>query len=440
MEDRIMNRFGTFAKDTRGTVAYIAAIMMLPMAAFTGLGLDYSRSRDVKSQLQGALDSTVLMLSREAPKKSEAQLQALADPYFKAVIAHQVPVPISGIKVTKTDTNVTVRTSATVKTFFGPVYAFAERLFGGGAANFDTWTIDIATTAAYGTRKIELAMVLDNTGSMASSNKIGELKKASRTLLDILKDTAIQPDQIKVALVPYTTRVNLGTTFKNEDWLTPNPTGKFEKNDANYAKVANRNAWDGCVVDRDTGYNATIKPFQIGIDESKYPMIKCADGLARAMPLTSDWNALNKRIDEMNASGWTNITLGAQWGYEMLSGAAPFTEASGSKNVERFMILLTDGNNTVDRWTKKGQEGSGSNETRMNTDTKAMCDAITERNVAAKTLNITLYTVLVINGNEDLLKSCASSPDKFLKVKQASELEAVFKKIANEIGGIRLTM
>jgi hypothetical protein len=78
----------------------------------------------------------------------------------------------------------------------------------------------------------------------------------------------------------------------------------------------------------------------------------------------------------------------------------------------------------------------------MNTDTRAMCDAITERGVpeAAKVHRIKLYTVLVISGNENLLRSCATNPSMYIKVNQASQLEAVFKKIADEIGTIRLTM
>ena len=238
--------------------------------------------------------------------------------------------------------------------------------------------------------------------------------------------------QIKVALVPYTTRINLGTSYKDQTWLTNQPTGSFI---ATYKIPANRNAWQGCVADRDTGFNASANPVSPGVVKSLYPMVNCTDGVAQAMPLSADWKALNARVDQMKASGNTNITLGAQWGYEMLSAAQPFTEASGAPNVERFMILLTDGMNTQDRW------GVG-DETRMNKDTKAMCDAITERGVpeAAKKLKITLYTILVIDGNEPLLKSCASSPEKYIKVSKASELDAVFKRIADEIGQIRLSM
>ena len=99
------------------------------------------------------------------------------------------------------------------------------------------------------------------------------------------------------------------------------------------------------------------------------------------------------------------------------------------------MILLTDGDNTQDRF-------ASSNAAQMDKDTRDMCDAITERSVptASKVHNIKLYTVLVINGNENLLRNCATKPSMYNKVEEASQLEAVFKQIANEISNVRLTM
>jgi hypothetical protein len=45
----------------------------------------------------------------------------------------------------------------------------------------------------------------------------------------------------------------------------------------------------------------------------------------------------------------------------------------------------------------------------------------------------------VINGSADLLRACASSPDKFKMVSKASDLDAVFRDIANQILGVRIT-
>ncbi len=430
MEDFTMTDFRTFLSDRRGTVTQFLAIAMLPLMGITGLAVDYARSAQAKAEIQSALDSTVLMLTREAPKKNIAALKLLADPYFAALMSSKRPdYAFSGIAVEKTDKTVSASTSASVPTFFGGIYAWF------GASGADNWAVAAASTAAYGTKKIELALVLDNTGSMASANKIVELKKASHTLLTMLQNATTAPDQVKVAIVPYTTQVRLETTYKNANWLTNSPTGTFIGG-AGYTIPASRDLWDGCIADRDTGYNADTKAVSVPIAKSLYPMVGCTGGgIAKMMPLSANWSALHTRIDEMKANGMTNITLGAQWGYEMLSANAPFTEASSDANVERFMVLLTDGQNTQDRWGIY-------NETRQNKDTQAMCDAIVERGVAdtAKKLKIKLYTVLVIDGNESLLRNCASNPSMYSKVNQASELEAVFKKIAKDIGTIHLTM
>jgi Flp pilus assembly protein TadG len=426
MEDQTMHRFKTFLSGTKGSVTHVFAIALLPIIGVAGLGADYARAVQARVTLQSALDSTVLMLTREAPKKDATALQKLADPYFGALMVQYPELATAGLTVGKTDKNVSLSASATVPTFFGGIYAWIAQ-----ASGYGSWTINAATEAAYGTKKIELVLVLDNTGSMASANKIQELKKASHTLLDTLETSAVNADQIKVSIVPYTTRVNLGTSYKNEAWLTTAPTGSFT---GGYVIPAMRSSWQGCVADRDTGYNTSTMPMSIPVPKSLYPMTNCADGLVEAMPLTSNWSQLHTRITSMKASGMTNITLGAQWGYEMLSGEQPFAQHDPAENVERFMVLLTDGDNTQDRW--------GSSYAKMNTDTKAMCDAIVERGVAesAKKLKIKLYTVLVIAGNEPLLQSCASAPSMYKKVNQASELEAVFKKIAEDIGQIRLTM
>ena len=419
-----MHRFKTFLSDTRGSLSYVFALSFLPIIAFVGPSVDYARALQAKAVLQSAIDSTAIMLAKEAPKKDTAALQALAAPYFAALMGNHLEIIPAGLSVAKTDKTVNLQANGTIKTYFAGIFGYP------------TYTIDTISQAAYNTKSIELSMVLDNTGSMASLNKITELKKASHSLLNILEKSAVKPDQIKVALVPYTTQVRLDTTYKNANWLTNSPTGTF-KAGIGYSIPSTRDKWDGCIADRDTGYNNTDKPVSTPVAQSLYPMIYCSHGsVARMMPLTSNWSNLHTRIDEMKADGMTNITLGAQWGYEMLTNAAPFTEAStDTSNVERFMILLTDGQNTQDRW---GQW----DETRMNKDTRSMCDAITERNVAeaAKKMKIKLYTVLVIDGNEPLLRDCASSPSMFMKVKNASELESVFKKIAEDIGTIRLTM
>lgn len=415
-----MSLFQKFSADHRGSVPVIFAFALLPLIGVSGMAVDYARATQARALLQSAADSTVLMLARQAPKKDQAALGALASPYFAAVFNKDSGLAQGALGVTKGTKVVTLTAQGTVQTYFGTLFGWPD------------WPISVTAASAYGTKKIEVALVLDNTGSMASSNKIGELKKASKALVSILQDASIEPGQVKIAIVPYTTRINLGTSYKHEAWLTNTPTGTFM---SGYNLPATRAAWGGCVADRDSPHNRKDNAVSVPAPQTLYPMVNCVDGLAQAQPLTDNWSLLNSRIDSMKASGMTNITLGAQWGFEMLSGAAPFSETTADKDVERFMILLTDGDNTQDRW-------GAWDVARMDKDTKSMCDAITERGVAeaAKVHNIRLYTVLVIAGNESLLKSCATKPEMFYKVNTANQLESVFKAIASEIGQVRLTM
>lgn len=425
-----MSRFEAFRKDDRGHVAMLLSLVLFPMIGLAGLAVDYAGLRHRQGQIQSALDSTALMLTRYASKSNAVALERIGTPYFNALLA-QHKIAATTLKATKGTDNVALAATGTYDTKFGAMF---------GVTN--DWNFVVKAQASYGTRKIEVSLVLDNTGSMASMNKIGELKKASHTLVDILKDVAVTPDQVKISLVPYTTRVNLGTGLRNAPQFTPNATGDAF-NPAFYQQPASAWTWDGCVADRNAPYNRNSRPASVATPDSLYPMVQCGGYLAQTMPLTTDFVGLHRRIDQMAADGWTNITLGAQWGLETLTNNHPFNEASANGDTERFMILLTDGENTVDRWTKTNGYGQVLTDTaRMDKDTQGMCDAITERGVAetAKTLKIKLYTVLVIDGNENLLRNCASTPDMFRKVQQASELESVFKQIANEIGRVSLTM
>ena len=71
----------------------------------------------------------------------------------------------------------------------------------------------------WGVKKLELALALDVTGSMASNNKMTELKKAAKSLLTTLKDAAKKDGDIKVSIVPFTVDVNVNPTNVNANWI-----------------------------------------------------------------------------------------------------------------------------------------------------------------------------------------------------------------------------
>ena len=68
-----------------------------------------------------------------------------------------------------------------------------------------------------------------------------------------------------------------------------------------------------------------------------------------------------------------------------------------------------------------------------------MIDARTDKVCTdAKTDNIKIYTIRVIDGNASLLQSCATNPGMYYEVSQASQLNGVFTAIAQNLANLRI--
>jgi Flp pilus assembly protein TadG len=84
----LVSRAGELAQGVkgarRGNVAITFAFATIPIMAFVGGAVDYSRANSVRADLQGALDSAALMLSKEAATDTSNQLQANALAYVTA--------------------------------------------------------------------------------------------------------------------------------------------------------------------------------------------------------------------------------------------------------------------------------------------------------------------------------------------------------------------
>ncbi len=159
--------------------------------------------------------------------------------------------------------------------------------------------------------------------------------------------------------------------------------------------------------------------FPMGRSRKKALAARCATGsLALSQPLTDNFNALRATIASMAPSGWTNVTMGAVWGAAMLSAHQPFAQTSSAPTVERNLLLLTDGDNTKGRFTG-GPCGNWACVSAMDAKTAAACES-------AKQRGIKVYTVRVINGNANMLRTCASlnanGQPLYYEVNNAAEL------------------
>lgn len=421
--------FARFLNDCKAGAAPMLALGLIPLLGAVGAAVDYSRAASVRTSMQSAVDSTALMLSKDAQSLSGAQLSAKATSYFNALFTR----PEAGNALVTPEFsspqagsfNLKVTGTATVATMFWRIMGQPQ--------------IDITASGEvlWGIKKLNLALALDNTGSMSQSNKMTELKKAAHSLLTTLQNAEKTPGDIKVSIIPFAVDVNVGTSNVNSNWIdwtdweavngTCSRSSYTTKSSCTSAGKKwtpdNHDTWNGCVNDRDQNndvMNAAVLP---GTPATMYRADQASACPASMMPLSYDWTALNNKVDAMTPTGNTNVTIGLQMAWQTLSPVAPFSAPAPAPDLDKVIILLTDGENTQNRWTSTASS--------IDARTQKVCDN-------AKADNIRIYTVRVIDGNATLLKSCASKPDMYYEVTQASQLNSVFSAIAQNLANLRI--
>ncbi|EAU42703.1 hypothetical protein FP2506_07676 [Fulvimarina pelagi HTCC2506] len=184
--------------------------------------------------------------------------------------------------------------------------------------------------------------------------------------------------------------------------------------------------WPRCFVDRSQPYDANATAMNISQKDTIYPEAHCATGsLEPITGLTFDLQSVETAVNKLTPSGNTNVTIGVQWGMEALTAAAPLTGVRTGSEVRKVMIVLTDGLNTQNRWWGSRDRN------KIDARTLAACNN-------AKAMGIELYTVRLVEGNEDLLKTCAETEDKYHYVTSASQLKTTFADLARQVKGVRL--
>ncbi|KMO16618.1 TadE/TadG family type IV pilus assembly protein [Methylobacterium indicum] len=422
----MMRLIDRFRSDRRGSIAVIMALTMIPVTFLVGAGVDYARAAAVRAKLQTATDAAVLAVIREAPTlPSEAAFRARARAFFDASFPPQSGVTVTGFTPARAGTQVTVSATAQVEMTLGRLMHPAPLVVSG------------TSQAMSGGRALEVALVLDNTGSMNDAGKLPALKQAAKDFLAYLDKVVVSRADAKVALVPFSTQVNLGTAVTSAGWLSYGKLGTVGPTN-----------WQGCITDRDQPYDVQA-PNAEPTGAAAYPADRCASlqngkpTLAEIRPLGTDYATLNAAIDAMSAGGATNVTVGVAWGLEALTPYGPLANATSlaDDRVTKVMIVLTDGLNTQNRW-KVACTGN------FLYDLLALPGCVDDSVIdartlsactAAKTAGIVIYTVRVIDGNADMLRSCASKDGFFYNVITADDLKPAFQSIGRSIAQFRLT-
>jgi Flp pilus assembly protein TadG len=202
---RVLN---AFRSDAKGNVALTFAVAVIPVLGCIGAAVDFSRANSAKSAMQTALDSTALMLSKNVTTLTNDQIQTLAQNYFNALFTRPEAknITVTASYTTSGGTSLSVNGSATVPTTFL------------GVIGYNQITITDSSTTKWGSSRLRVALVLDNTGSMSSDGKIGALKTATTNLLAQLQAAASVPDDVYVSIIPFAKDVKIDPTGYGTSW------------------------------------------------------------------------------------------------------------------------------------------------------------------------------------------------------------------------------
>ena len=224
-----------FLKDTAGTYAITFSLMVVPVLGTVALAVDYSNLSKQKGYVQNSLDAAALATSKEYAagnfaSSTAAQEKALMDAYASDFFHANLPAEVKPEDVVLTTGFTTVakqdedgiwRDEKAVALSASLTYdTLIAKIVG-----HETIVSQIASEVAMGNLTVEVALVVDNSGSMASNSKITRLQEASRSMVDKIFSAAAtsnKPNPISFSVVPFAASVNIGSDNADKPWMDIN--------------------------------------------------------------------------------------------------------------------------------------------------------------------------------------------------------------------------
>jgi Flp pilus assembly protein TadG len=449
---RLRKPAGEFAAAPDGNVAVIFAIALLPILTFIGAAIDYSRATAARTSMQAALDSAALMISKDLSSGviNASQVTSKAQSYFTGLYNN---AEATGITVTASYTARNASgTSSVVVNGTGSMPTGFMKVVGYPTLNFGS-----SSTTTWGGTRMRVAMALDVTGSMASDGKMPAMQDAAKKLVDTLKASATNADELYISIVPFAQMVNVGKSNKDAGWIKWDVWEETNGNCSSYwydtkssCESAGKNwssvghgSWKGCVTDRDQPADTTnAAPSN---DATRFPAVQYEQSGSnicpeQILPMTSGYSADNvktikDKIDALEPNGGTNQAIGMAWAWQTLQSGDPMNTPAKDPNYAYTdaIILLSDGMNTIDRWYGNGRDWSASVDARQ----RILCDNIKVPVLGKKTI---IYTIQVnTDGDPEsaVLKYCADSGN-FYPTTTASGIATAFAQIGASLAKLRI--
>jgi len=458
---RMLKNFGA---NESGAVLPLLGIGLAAVVGVAGLGVDSARSQMVQSKLTAAIDAAGLAAGANI---STTNAKAEVEKYVHS----NFPPAYLGAKITWVDVQVSTDNSVIKVSATADVPTTFMNAFG-----FSKLTVEANNEIKRTNKGLELAMVLDNTGSM--SDDMDTLKSAANELLKSLYGSRTSIDNLYIGLVPFSQGVNIGS--HRTSWIDT-----AYKDSLHWGLTS----WGGCVMARvasgrdkteDTPDKEKFKAYYWPDDDDNNNWItnaKKIDDLkddeyagnigatigpnkncpTEITPLTRNRATIESAISAMQARGVTHINDGAVWGWYMLSpdwrdkwggemDTLKLPLNYGTKLMVKAMVLMTDGDNVINDDARGsygylyegllGTTDRGTAEKRLDDRLKTVCKNM-------KNKGVLIYAVGFGSMSNSTLKmlrdNCASQPDYYFHATNKDALTTAFKQIGDSLANLRVS-
>ncbi len=406
-----------------GNVAMMFGLAIVPLIGIAGGAVDLARRSHIEAELQDAVDVAALAAARTIQAASlsgggswaerQAQAAAAGLTMFRSnfVAGDGLPAPVPVIDVSGR----TVRITAD---FDMPTSLLAVIGIRSLVANV------AAEVVIPDMMDIEIALVLDYSGSMQDNDKYIRMTSAAQDF--IARVGSERGHRAKVGIVPFSQYVL--ATIRGGD----------------LRGVAAADAQDSitaCLSNRDYPYSTSGETPYPAISASRWPGIEVAadehdenacsdyvDGSLQVRGLTDDFSGLSSALSAMHPTGLTNIALASEIGWHVLTPEPPFETAVASTQdhpVLKVLVLLTDGRQTVEAM---GPSGAVSVEA-ANEGTLELCDNMEQGGIRVFTI---AYDLEEDAAARALLTACASADGAFHEA-TTSDISEIFDEIFEQI-------
>ena len=437
-----------FVASQGGSVAMLWALAMVVMMAAAGGAIDYARAVNARALIAAELDAASLAGARYLATSTNAtQASVLIRDTFDQTAANALRsraiIDDVSVDIDAQTGRISTRVTAHVQTSIIQILGIR------------TIPLSAQSEVSFGSKFVEVALVLDVTGSMRS-DMVG-LRAAAQSVVDSLipEGTNEIDSKIRISIVPYSEGVNLGT----------------------YAStVTNGEAgWQNCATERSGAQKYTDATYDYDGAASEFfggGSTGCAAS-PEMEPLTSNRAALTSAISNLTADGYTAGQTGIAWGWNALSpnwnNLWPAASAAGQytdNELLKFAIIMTDGdfNTFYDKstalscdsgdsyfGTRYGSYGDSCETTGGWSEIREAAGYDNESSTRARTLcaamkdtGIATYSIYFgddnLSAGAKVMQDCATNADEtYFVASSTGELVVAFEMIAAKIKAIYLS-